>query len=257
MLMYLSAKTNIPDVVVDYIEVTLASGDSVSLNWDMSDISRYDDGFEARYKGVYFDEEYANGRLSELEDLKITDIGLYYDSVGSFHFSIEEIEFEDNDKSLSYKNPELPLDCSSMKLLSGELSAVPEKYFEALANYNNVVGSNIENEYVRSHANELVYCFEHNKTLIDFDFWTRYEFLCNEKITYDEYMAIDSVFDGDPHDVSPENKDDIAEMTLTLQNYRATKKIGLDDRIKSAERRSAVTPSHQDEKGRGTEIQFS
>ncbi len=254
MILYLSAKTNIPDVVIDYIEVALSSGDTVSLNWDMSDISRYDDGFEARYKGVYFDEEYANGKLSELENLKITDIGLYYESTGSFQFSIEGMEFLDNDKCLSIKNPALPEDCSSMKLLSVELTEVPATYYEALAHYNSTIGSNIENEYVRSHADELIYCFEHGKTLIDFDFWTRYESLCDERMTYDEYLAIDRLFEGDPHDISMENKEAIAEITSNLKDYRATKKVGLDAQIKSAESRSAATTTCLEEKGRAAEI---
>ena len=81
LTLYLEAKTTIPDLFIDYIEVRLASGESASLNWDESEIYRNPDGFGAKYKGVYFGEEPANGRLDELRDMVITDIGLYSDSI--------------------------------------------------------------------------------------------------------------------------------------------------------------------------------
>ena len=77
LTLYLEATTTIPDLFIDYIEVRLASGESASLNWDESEIYRNPDGFGAKYKGVYFGEEPANGRLDELHDMVITDIGLY------------------------------------------------------------------------------------------------------------------------------------------------------------------------------------
>lgn len=80
MRLYLTAETSIPDLYIDYIEVLLKSGEEVSLNWDYSDIERTPSGFSARYKGMYFDEDYANGRIEELRDMKITDIGVYYES---------------------------------------------------------------------------------------------------------------------------------------------------------------------------------
>lgn len=49
--------------MVDVIEVQLSNGEVVSLNWDESGIDRDNAGFSARYKGVCFDEEYADGRL--------------------------------------------------------------------------------------------------------------------------------------------------------------------------------------------------
>ena len=37
MRLYLTAKTSIPDLFIDYIQVKLKSGEEVSLNWDYSD----------------------------------------------------------------------------------------------------------------------------------------------------------------------------------------------------------------------------
>lgn len=98
MTLYLEATTTIPDLFIDYIEVRLASGESASLNWDESEIYRNPDGFGAKYTGVYFGEEPANGRLDELRDMVITDIGLYSDT-------IPEIEFVDNGRSLEFSPP--------------------------------------------------------------------------------------------------------------------------------------------------------
>ena len=100
LTLYLEATTTIPDLFIDYIEVRLASGESASLNWDESEIYRNPDGFGAKYKGVYFGEEPANGRLDELRDMVITDIGLYSDT-------IPEIEFVDNGRSLEFSPPKM------------------------------------------------------------------------------------------------------------------------------------------------------
>ena len=100
LTLYLEAATTIPDLFIDYIEVRLTSGESASLNWDESEIYRNPDGFGARYKGVYFGEEPTNGRLDELHDMVITDIGLYSDT-------IPEIEFVDNGRSLEFSPPKI------------------------------------------------------------------------------------------------------------------------------------------------------
>lgn len=107
MRLYLTAKTSIPDLFIDYIQVKLKSGEEVSLNWDYSDIERTSSGFSARYKGVYFDEEHANGRIDELQDMMITDIGVYYESKHEQDIKIEVMDFVDDDKQLVFSPPEL------------------------------------------------------------------------------------------------------------------------------------------------------
>ena len=88
MTLFLDAKTPISDIFIDYIEVILASGEQVSLNWDYSGINRTDDGFSAKYSGVYFGEEYANGRIDELTKITIVEIG-YYTETNDTPVSIE------------------------------------------------------------------------------------------------------------------------------------------------------------------------
>ena len=95
MRIYLTAKTPIPDLYIDYIEVILFSGEQVSLNWDYSDICRNCDGFSARYKGVYFDEEYANGHLDKLKEITIVEVGYYTKTIEEHViFEIEKMDFE-------------------------------------------------------------------------------------------------------------------------------------------------------------------
>ncbi len=103
MILYLKAKTNIPDAVVDLIDVKLKSGETVSLNWEESEIVRNNPDYSAKYKGVCFDEEYANGRISELEDLEITRISLFSET-DSGDFEITELKFEDGDDTLEFTN---------------------------------------------------------------------------------------------------------------------------------------------------------
>lgn len=95
MVLYLSASTDLADLVIDYIEVRLATGETVSLNWDESDIERLDTGFNARYKGVYFGEEYANGKLDSLREMQIEKIGIYMKSGSYSDIVITEMIFED------------------------------------------------------------------------------------------------------------------------------------------------------------------
>ena len=108
MILYLSATTNIPDAYIDYIAVRLNTGEEVSLNWDESEIYRDEKGFETRYKGVYFGDDYANGRIDELKDLELQDVGLYFESEGKFHFRIDEMQFEDGEETLTIKDPAPP-----------------------------------------------------------------------------------------------------------------------------------------------------
>ena len=49
MTLILQGTTKTKDLIIDYIEVQLSSGKTVSLNWDESGIDRTPEGFDAKY----------------------------------------------------------------------------------------------------------------------------------------------------------------------------------------------------------------
>ena len=57
--------------------------------------SRGKNGFDVRYKGVYFNEEYANGKLSSLCEMQIEYINLYTESGSGSDIVITDMTFED------------------------------------------------------------------------------------------------------------------------------------------------------------------
>ena len=99
MTLYLTASTPVRKVFIDFIEVLLCDGRVVSLNWDESGIDWTEDGFSARYKGICFDEEYANGKMEQLQEclLRISQL------VGDFP-AITELDI--NPLIISEKNGE-------------------------------------------------------------------------------------------------------------------------------------------------------
>ena len=92
-------------------------------------------------------------------------------------------------------------------------------------------------DFYEAYAEEFVYCCENNKDLLDFDFWTRYELLVGEKLSWDEYVAIDNSFDGDPLDVSFSDRETIESFRDSLNNYRSAEKgkASLDEKISEAD----------------------
>ncbi len=98
--------------------------------------------------------------------------------------------------------------------------AEENRYHEAVKYFSRGVQTNIENDYVKEHSRELLYCYDNKKSLIDFDFWTRYETLCDEKMTYEEYLALDRHYDGDPHDLDEDDLDVFIAFKDALKQYR-------------------------------------
>lgn len=95
MRLYLTAKTAMKDLVIDYIEVKLKSGKTVTLTWDESEFGVEDCLFTARYKGVYFDYIYGNGRYEELRGMQITDVGVYSDNDEPVSIAVVHVTVED------------------------------------------------------------------------------------------------------------------------------------------------------------------
>lgn len=106
MILCLTAKTDIPEMVIDFIEVKLQSGQTVSLTWDESESGVINGIFTGRYKGVYFDEDYTNGKIKELKNLQIQHIEIYSESEKGCNFELTELFFSDGLENLILKNPE-------------------------------------------------------------------------------------------------------------------------------------------------------
>jgi hypothetical protein len=100
MTLFLDAKTPVADIFIDYIEVILTTGEQVSLNWDYSGIDRFEGRFSAKYSGVYFGEEYANGRIEELKKIMIVEVGYYTETeTRPESLEIESMYFVDRERT--------------------------------------------------------------------------------------------------------------------------------------------------------------
>lgn len=112
-----------------------------------------------------------------------------------------------------------------------------QKFEAALQYFSQDVDVEENRSFLEGHANKLIYCFENEKDMLDFDFWVRYELLLGEKITWDEYVAVDNTLDGDPHDVSLFQRLTFARLVDALKEFRdgVHGKASLDKNIQSAE----------------------
>lgn len=106
MVLYLKAESDIPDLMIDFIEVKLQSGQIISLTWDESEFDREGGYLDAKYKGVYFDDEYGNGRLSELKGMEVHHIELYSECEDLGSFKLRELSFHDGEDSLAFSYSE-------------------------------------------------------------------------------------------------------------------------------------------------------
>lgn len=97
MELFLKVKTDIEDLIIDYIEVQLKTGETVSLNWEESSVEHSSSGgIKAHYFGVCFDEESADGKLDMLADMKVVSVGTYseeYGGEGEHPLIIESMDF--------------------------------------------------------------------------------------------------------------------------------------------------------------------
>lgn len=105
MTLYVDVITSVTDLFVDFIEVKLKSGEIVSLNWDETEFTRTETGFTAQYNRVCFDEEYADGKLDQLRDMKVDEVGLYSETESVGSIVIMRMEFEEGDRVLIFDGP--------------------------------------------------------------------------------------------------------------------------------------------------------
>ncbi len=111
MVLYLEARTDFNDLTINFIKIELSSGRLEYLTWDESESGITDGIFKARYKGVYFDEDYSNGRISELNNMCVKYVEIYSESGKGNYFEIESLLFEDGLEELKIEKPCYRIGC--------------------------------------------------------------------------------------------------------------------------------------------------
>ncbi len=94
MNLNVTVKTKVKDLIIDFIEVINAEGKSFSLSWDESFVEKTEDGFQAQYKKVNFDDKYAPESFSDLIGMRVDVVGLYSEQEGPIDIDITEMDFE-------------------------------------------------------------------------------------------------------------------------------------------------------------------
>lgn len=98
-----------------------------------------------------------------------------------------------------------------------------EDFDRAFAFFSSKDKSMVDNrDYLFSHGEKLIVCYEQDihLDLIDVDCWVQYEKLLGEFLGYEEYSALNSVLDGDPHDIDENDVEAITFLREALQKYR-------------------------------------
>ena len=96
------ARTDVKDLVIDYIDVITQDGKALSLNWEWISVTRVVGGFMAEYVGVCFGEESAEGKIKELENMKVYHVGLYSEKEKKLGVTIDAISFSEGEETLEF-----------------------------------------------------------------------------------------------------------------------------------------------------------
>lgn len=104
-----------------------------------------------------------------------------------------------------------------------EVQKLAEDFAKAFEHYSSIDKSMLDQrDYLFSHADKLIEGYERGEhlDLLDFDCWVQYEKLLGESLGYDEYSAVNSVLDGDPHDIEETDVTAISFLRGALACYR-------------------------------------
>lgn len=106
MDIFLTGKSDAEDLVIDFIELKLKTGETVSLDWDQSYVDRGQGGrFEATYEGINIGGESARRKLSKFKGAAITEVGLYSESRGRANLDILEMTVAEGNRTLTFRAP--------------------------------------------------------------------------------------------------------------------------------------------------------
>lgn len=116
MIIRVTGKTTLEDIGIDNMDFILPNGDTINVDADEESAYTEDSIMYNMMKGVLFDDEYANGRASELQDAKITiaRVFSFKNDIGDADlndpevFQLKSIEIEDRDELLQLSVDEQP-----------------------------------------------------------------------------------------------------------------------------------------------------
>ena len=116
MIIRVTGKTTLEDIGIDNMDFILPNGDIINVDADEESAYTEDGILHSIMKGVLFDDEYANGRASELKDAKMTiaRVFSFKNDIGDADlndpevFQLKSIEIEDRDELLQLSVDEQP-----------------------------------------------------------------------------------------------------------------------------------------------------
>lgn len=77
MIIRVTGKTTLSQVGVDKMDLLLQNGDTIVVDADSGSSDIEDGILHTKMKGVTFDDEYSNGRISELKGAKVAAAYIY------------------------------------------------------------------------------------------------------------------------------------------------------------------------------------
>ena len=116
MIIRVTGKTTLEEIGIDNMDFTLPNGDTINVDADEESAYTEDGIMHSMMKEVLFDDEYANGRASELQDAKITiaRVFSFKNDIGDADlndpevFQLKSIEIEDGNELLQLPVDEQP-----------------------------------------------------------------------------------------------------------------------------------------------------
>lgn len=116
MIIRVTGKTTLEDIGIDNMDFILPNGDIINVDADEESAYTEDGIMYSMMKGALFDDEYANGRASELQDAKITiaRVFSFKNDIGDADlndievFQLKSIEIEDGNELLQLSVDEQP-----------------------------------------------------------------------------------------------------------------------------------------------------
>lgn len=116
MIIRVTGKTTLKYIGIDSMDFTLPNGDTINVDADEEQAYTEDGIMYSMMKGVLFDDEYANGLASELQDAKMTiaRVFSFKNNIGDADlndpevFQLKSIEIEDGNELLQLPVVEQP-----------------------------------------------------------------------------------------------------------------------------------------------------